>query len=242
MLAAVGAAFFFAGFVKGAIGLGLPTVAVGLLGLMMSPAQAAALLVVPSLVTNVWQAFDGGDVLALTRRMWSLLVGLCIGTAVGAIWLADIDGSTASMWLGIALVLYALLGLLKVRFSVPRRAEGWLGMIAGIATGIVTVATVVFAIPGVPYVNALQFERDKLVQALGLAFTVSTITLAAALLYAGEMRTSLASAALVALVLAPLGMWLGQIVRRKVSPEAFRVYFFVGLLALGAHLALHRFL
>lgn len=49
----IGLTFLLAGFVKGVVGLGLPTVAVGMLGLVMPPAQAAALLVAPSMVTNV---------------------------------------------------------------------------------------------------------------------------------------------------------------------------------------------
>ena len=61
-------AFLIAGFVKGVIGLGLPTVAIGLLGLVMPPAEAAALLVVPSLVTNVWQLAAGPSFTALLRR------------------------------------------------------------------------------------------------------------------------------------------------------------------------------
>ncbi len=56
LLIATAGAFLLAGFVKGVIGLGLPTVSIGLLGLLMTPAQAAAILVVPSLVTNIWQA------------------------------------------------------------------------------------------------------------------------------------------------------------------------------------------
>ena len=63
ILAATAGAFLLAGFVKGVIGLGLPTVSIGLLGLLMTPAQAAAILVVPSLVTNVWQAAVGGGVI-----------------------------------------------------------------------------------------------------------------------------------------------------------------------------------
>ena len=76
ILAAVAAAFFLAGLVKGVIGLGLPTVAVGLLGLMMTPAQAAAVLIVPSLLTNAWQACDGGALGDLIRRLWPLLFGI----------------------------------------------------------------------------------------------------------------------------------------------------------------------
>lgn len=241
-LAAIAAAFFFAGAIKGVIGLGLPTVAVGLLGLVMPPAQAAAILIVPSLVTNVWQAAAGGSALELSRRMWTLLVGICIGTIFGAIWLAHTDGRGAAMWLGIALVIYALLGLLNVHFAVPRQSEGWLGLIIGLTTGAVTVATGVFVLPGVPYLHALKLDRDRLVQALGLSFTVSTVTLAAALFYAGEMRTSLAVPVVVALIAAPIGMVLGQFVRWRVRPETFRKFFFFSLLALGLHLALRGLL
>ena len=49
------AVFIAAGIVKGVVGLGLPTLSMALLALAMALAQAAALLILPSLVTNVWQ-------------------------------------------------------------------------------------------------------------------------------------------------------------------------------------------
>ena len=51
-VAVIAFTFLVAGLVKGVVGMGLPTVAMGLLGLVMPPVQAAALLVVPSLVTT----------------------------------------------------------------------------------------------------------------------------------------------------------------------------------------------
>lgn len=242
ILGAVAGAYLLAGFVKGVIGLGLPTVAIGLLGLLMTPAQAAAILVVPSLVTNIWQCTSGGGVLALARRMWPLLLGICIGTWIGAILLPTATGGQATIWLGVALAIYAGLGLSNVHFHVPPSAEVWLGLLVGVATGAVTVATGIFALPGVPYINAMQFERDKLVQALGLSFTVSTITLALALSHAGEIHTQLLWPSLLALGAALIGMWIGQFVRGKVKAETFRLFFFLGLLLLGAHLALRGLL
>jgi uncharacterized protein len=73
---AITSIFVLAGFVKGVVGLGLPTVAMGLLAVVMTPAQAAALLVVPSFLTNAWQAM-GPELLPLTRRLWSMLLGIC---------------------------------------------------------------------------------------------------------------------------------------------------------------------
>ncbi len=68
--------FLLAGFVKGVVGLGLPTVSVGLLGLAMPPMQAAALLIVPSMVTNLWQLACGPRFLGLMKRLAGLLLGL----------------------------------------------------------------------------------------------------------------------------------------------------------------------
>lgn len=134
------------------------------------------------------------------------------------------------------------IGLVDVQFKTPRYGETWLGLIMGTATGAITVATGIFVIPGTPYIQSLQFERDKLVQALGLSFTVSTITLAAALAHAGQIRAALAGPSVVALGAALVGMILGQLVRGRVRAETFRLWFFIGLLVLGAHLALRGLL
>jgi hypothetical protein len=134
ILAAIAGAFLLAGFVKGVIGLGLPTVSIGLLGLLMTPAQAAAILLVPSLVTNVWQAAAGGGVLALLRRLWPMLAGICVGTFLGVALLPRDDSRRATVWLGFALTVYAGFGLMKGHFTVPRHMETLLGLLMSAAT------------------------------------------------------------------------------------------------------------
>ena len=59
LLILIAIAFLLAGFVKGALGLGLPTVSMGLLAVSMPPAQALAIVIVPAIVTNIWQTFVG---------------------------------------------------------------------------------------------------------------------------------------------------------------------------------------
>jgi uncharacterized membrane protein YfcA len=112
----------------------------------------------------------------------------------------------------------------------------------GTLTGALTVVTGVFVIPATPYLQALPLERNQLIQAMGLSFTVSTVALAGALGYAGEIGPNLARPALVALAAALAGMALGQIARNKIGPHTFRLCFFVGLLLLGGHLALRGLL
>jgi len=240
VLAAILLTFLLAGLIKGVIGLGLPTIAVGLLSLAMTPAEAAAILIVPSIVTNIWQLFAGPSVIALTRRFWPMMLGICLGTWAGSGLLTSAGAATASTALGIALIFYALLGLATPRFSVPGGSERWLAPIVGAATGLVTAATGVFVIPAVPYLQALGLEKDDLVQALGLSFTVSTFALAASLAHEGAFGGMNAVLSLAALLPALAGMWLGAWLRGRISAQLFRRCFFLGLLGLGLHLALRH--
>ncbi len=242
ILAATAGAFLLAGFVKGVIGLGLPTVAIGLLGLMMTPAQAAAIMVAPALITNVWQAMVGTSLLPLVKRIWPMLAGICIGTFIAAKWLPGANSGQATIWLGFALVFYAGLGLIKIDFRVSPRTEHWLSLPIGALTGAITAATGVYVLPGTPYLHALKLDRHQLVQMLGISFTVSTLALGVALMHAGEIGMSLAVPVVVAIVTSLLGMWFGQQVRGRVRETTFRLWFFLGLLALGVHLALRGLL
>lgn len=243
LLALGGAVFVLAGFVKGVIGMGLPTIAMGLLSVAMPPAQAAALLVVPSLVTNLWQ-IAGPGWWALMRRLATLLAGVCLGIAAGAGWLTEQGhgqgGGSARVTaaLGVALLVYALLGLMKVKLQVNPAHERWLSPLVGLATGLVTAASGVFVIPAVPYLNALGLGKDDLVRALGISFLVSTLALAVSLRSGGALELGHAMGSLLALLPALAGMALGQWVRLRVQPELFKKIFFIGLLSLGSYLVL----
>lgn len=231
--------FVLAGMVKGVIGLGLPTVAMGLLGLAMAPAQAAALLIIPATLTNLWQLAFGGHLRGLLARLWPMLLATAIGTGLGSRWLGIDGGPWMGRALGAALLLYALSGLLLPTLHLPPRLETWLGPACGLATGVVTAATGVFVIPAVPYLQALGLRKDELVQALGLSFTVSTLALAAGLYGRGALGGGELGASLLALVPALLGMWLGQALRQRISALLFKRVFFCGLGVLGGHLSIN---
>jgi uncharacterized membrane protein YfcA len=231
------AVFLLAGFIKGMIGLGLPAVGVGLLGLVMLPAQAAALLVVPSTVTNLWQLAAGPDIRALLRRLWPMLLGIVAGSWLGHGTLAGDGTGHARIGLGVVLALYAVLGLLDRRPKIPVRMEPWLGPVVGVATGLVTAATGVFMIPSVPYLQGIGLGREDLIQALGLSFTVSTLALAVDLFSGGAFDRAVLIGSTVALIPALGGMFAGSWLRSRVRPATFRRCFFVGLLLLGGELA-----
>jgi uncharacterized protein len=229
--------FILAGFVKGVSGMGLPTVVIGVLGLFTAPAEAAALVVVPSLATNVWQFVAGPNRAALLIRVWPMLLVMAAATWAASGLLTGRHAGAAAITLGVVLMIYAGVGLARMHLKVPRRTEFWLGPLAGAVTGIVTAATGVFVIPAGPYLQAIGLEKEDLVQALGLSFTVSTVALAAGLASRGAFHLSAAGASLLCTVPTLVGVFAGQWIRNRIDPETFRRVFFAGLFCLGADLA-----
>ncbi|OTG64308.1 sulfite exporter TauE/SafE family protein [Acinetobacter silvestris] len=236
--------FTLAGMIKGTIGLGLPAVAMGLLTLVISPFQAATLLIIPSMVTNFWQLFAEGHVLRLVRRFWPLLIGI----VVGSIWSIfptlnqKGNGFHSEALLGGMLTLYGLYGLFAKNMPNLVPHEKWLSPIVGYLGGALTVATGVVVIPVVPYLQSLHLKRDDLVQSLGLAFTISTLCLAVFLHQnpVGNMPIDY-KMSLISLIPALLGMWIGTKIRYRISEQKFRKIFFIGLVNFGAYMVLHQF-
>lgn len=236
------AVFVLAGLIKGVVGLGLPTIAMALLALLMTPAQAAALLIVPSLITNVWQTRPWSSLGPPLKRLAPMQIGVFFGTLAGAWALGAPAGAWAMISLGIALIGYAAWGLSGARLVVGLATQKWMGPTIGAVTGLVTAATGVFVIPAVPYLQAIKLERDELIQAMGISFTVSTIALAMGL-YFNDMYSA-ASLGMSVLMLVPalIGMELGRRLRQKLSPALFRKCFLVSLVLLGIHMIVYEML
>src|SRR5437763_13338533 len=237
MLLFVAGALLLAGFIKGVLGLGLPTVSMGLLAVTMPPGQALAIVIVPAIVTNIWQTFVGPYLRDITRRLWPLMVGTAIGIWSGSGLMTGPYARYGTIVLGVLLVIYAVIGLSKFSFRVARANERWIGGIVGLITGVASAATGVQVMPSMPFMQAIRIEKDALVQALGVFFTVATIALAFNLTSAGLLTAATALPGAVAMAAAFAGMFIGQAVRSKMQPDLFRRWFLIAMILLGLYLA-----
>jgi len=228
-------AFVVAGFIKGALGIGLPTVVMGLLSLAMPPAQAAMLMVMPALATNVWQMAAGPALGALLRRFAWLIVAVFIGTFATVEFLTR-TSAKAGVALGALLAAYGAYGLLARRFQVARATERWLAPVVGLATGALNGATGVFVIPTVPYLTSIRMDADELVQSIGILAFVCPFALGLALAAHGQYRTDLAGGSFLALFPALAGMTIGIRLRRRLAAATFMRWFFIGLVCLGGYM------
>ncbi len=228
--------FLLAGIIKGIIGLGLPTVSLALLTLTVGLPNAMALLLIPSFITNLWQAITGGHGRTILILLWPFLLMATVTVWIGAFALTRVDVMALSALLGILLTIYALINLTPAQVTVSVKHEKWLGPVAGILNGLFTGMTGSFVVPGVLYLQALGLPRDQLIQAMGMLFTASTLALAIALggnhLLTVELGTISGAAAFPAII----GMMLGQRVRRRLSEPLFKRIFFLSLLILGTYI------
>lgn len=238
VLALVAAVLTLAGVVKGVVGLGLPTVTLALLTATLGLEPAIAIMLLPSLVTNVWQTMAGGRLGMLVLRFWpfhlSLVVGVLLASAAGA----AIATSTLTILLGVVTALYGLAGLATPPWPSPGKWEGPLSSPMGLATGILTGLTGSFVMPAVPYLQSLGLPRDRLVQVMGMTFLTATLALAAGFGGRGLLPGNLIALSAFAVLPALVGMEIGRRIRGRLSEPRFRQALFAALLMLGLWIVL----
>ena len=233
----IAGAFIVAGIAKGAIGMGMPPIAIGLMSFAVPLESAIAIMVVPTMVTNIWQAVYGGGFRPLMRRFGTMAATAMIGILGVGYLLSDLGSSSTSGWVGVLLVLYSLIALTPYRPRVPRRAEPWANPLIGLASGAVAGSTGVAAVPFLPYMQSLDMDRHELVQALGIMFIFITGMLAVSLALHGAYHLTTSVAGIAAVAPTMVGVWIGQHARRRLSAETFRRIFIFGMLGVGLQLA-----
>lgn len=235
----IAATFLLAGTVKGVIGLGLPTVSLGLLTAALDLTVAMTLLIAPSLITNFWQAATGGNGRDILLRVWPFLLTATVTIWIGAAALTRVDLWLLSSLLGALLVAYATLSLAGIKLSISEKQEVWAGPLFGIVNGILTGMTGSFVVPGVMFLQSIGLTREMLVQAMGMLFTASTIALALALQGNGILTSQFGLVSAAAVIPAVIGMIIGQHIRYRLPEYRFRQVFFVAILLLGAYIVVN---
>jgi hypothetical protein len=241
-IALIAVVFFFAGSVKGLIGVGLPTVAIALLINVMPLSDAIAIIFAPGFASNVWQAAVGGNARAIVLRFWPFLACVIVGTWFGVSVLAVADPAIMAGIFGLVLVIYSAYCLARpAPISFPPSWESWLSPALGTVNGFTSGMTGSYLMPGVLYMQALGLRSEMLIQAMGIYFLCAIIALGASMAGHDLMSLSHAGFSVVMLIPTMIGYVLGERWRRGMREETFRKVFFSGLFALGLYTVVTRF-
>ena len=236
VLLLVALAFLLGGLVKGVIGLGFPVVVLAMLATTIGLKEAMALLVIPGIATNIWQALAGGAFKELLKRLWSLLIATVIGIWLGVYVLSMVDPTKLIIVLGGLLSLYSVFSLTRPQIPPPGRHEFWLSPLMGGVGGFVCGLTGSYMVPGAIYVQALGLSRDMFIQAIGIVFVVLAIALGASFWQYGFIGLRSGAVSVAALVPLVTGMFFGQRIRYRLSEEVFRKIFFTALMFAGIYM------
>jgi len=229
--------FFVAGTIKGLIGFGLPTVSIAILAAFLGLIEAMTLMLLPSLITNLFQGLVGRYLIRLIRRYWSLFIFGAVFTWLSSSLLSTGHAAVFAVILGVVLILYGLSSLYSLQVPSPGSRERWISPFVGMVSGGITGITGIFLVPAVGYLQALRMERDELIQAIGLWVTIATLSLAFSLKDHDLFSNELGLLSLTAVLPALLGMWVGRVLRPRLSESAFRHLFFAGLMIIGVYIS-----
>jgi len=237
-LALIAAVFFLAGAVKGVVGLGLPSISVALLTATLGLSNGLALMVIPTCVTNIWQAAYSPNLRAALRRHWLFLSMAVVMVVPGAATLTVVDVEQLSAVLGVVLVIYSVASLVRFRLRIAPAHETWAGAASGAVTGLITGMTGSSIVPGVFFLQSLGLPRAELVPVMGMLFGACAIMLAISLGGIGIVTRETLIVSTAALIPALIGMDIGQRLGKRLSEALFRRVLFFALLILGVYIIL----
>jgi uncharacterized membrane protein YfcA len=230
-------AFTVAGFVKGVVGFGFPIINLIILTLTIGLLDALAIIVIPTIVTNVWQALSGPYLKAIMQRMWLYFLTAVLFIWFSSAYLTVIDVRWPTATLGAVMFIFALTRLLKVGLSVPPNWERPLSIPLGALNGMLTGMTGSFMVPSVLYMQAIGFRKEMLVQAMGVFFAISTLVLAISLGRHGLISNEQMQLSTFALVPSLLGLYIGRWTRLRINEERFQQIFLGAVLLLGGYIS-----
>lgn len=241
-LAIIAFAFVTGGFVKGAAGLGLPVITVAVLTSVFGLKSAMALMVVPGVVTNAWQAASGEHAASVMKRIAIFHVPSLVTIWFGTGLLIVLDSGWLVLALGIILLFYSIVGLTGFSVQIPASKEKIVGPTFGALCGLTTGMTGVTSTPSVMYLNGLGMPRDMFIQSMGLHFFISYLVLTACLWYRDLLNLEVGLLSVACVVPALIGMKLGRAARSRMNEKAFKLTFYGVLLALGTYMIARAFL
>lgn len=231
-----GLIFLAGGIVKGILGIGLPLLVVPLMATLVGPLHAIATMFVPTIASNVMQARQAGLKPDAVRRFWPAIVGVIIGAFLGSTILSGVDKKTASVLLAIVVVLFCLTQLLSALPTMGKEKERWFTPVAGATSGLAGGLTGFMGLTLVPYLLSLRLAKEEFVATIAMLYLCGVLSLYGTLFAKGVMTGELLAISAGATIPTLVGVWLGSLIRKRVSEERFRKLLIVMLLLIAANL------
>jgi len=239
ILIIVYATFFVAAFIKGLTGLGFVSLCLPVIAIFIKLEQAIPLVVLPSLISNVMIIYQTGRLRQSVSRFWLLYISAFPGIYAGVLILNTVGNYAAKIVLGVLSIAYSLLILLKIEISIPEKNERILSVPIGLTNGFLNGLTGTQIIPMLPYLLSLKLDRDGMINAINVGFTLSIIVLLIIFGKFNLISLETLKFSIVGAIPVAAGIYLGGKLRHTVSEERFKLAVLLLLIIIGANLILN---
>jgi len=227
-----------AGLTKGVLGVGLPLVAVPLLAQVVPVPLAIMTLAVSTVMSNGFQALQGGRLGPVFSRFWTLFVPLVAALFFGARLLVDLDERKLGLILGTVLILFTVLNRFPGIFQVTVRHERLISPLVGLVSGLLGGVSSFYGPPLLMYLVALKLPKDFFISAVSTALFLGALPLIVSLWIYGAMGRQEFILSALSVVPVFAGLLVGQAIQKRMPQEVFRKGLLVILLLTGASLIL----
>ena len=214
-------ALMLGGFVKGAIGVGLPVVAIAVLSNFMPVPLLLAIVVIPILMTNLWQAVDAGNLRRPLARFWPMILCLLVLIWFSARLVVELDPRILYALIGTSVLLFVISSYFRLDLNVSPSAERWAGPLAGTLGGFLGGICAIWGPPMMIYFVILRLSKEEYIQAVGLVWFIASIPLVIAYVRYGILTADTALLSALACIPGFIGLAIGQALRKYINQQAF---------------------
>ncbi len=225
-----------AGAIKGFVGLGFPTAAMGLLTLTLPPRVAIAMILFPMLFSNIWQYVRAGKLMETARRHWRFAIVLAIGVSLVSYTTQDVDDRLILAFLGVAILLFVGLSWTGAVPQIPPHRVRLFEGVSAVASAVIGGLTTGWAAPMSAYLIALRVSPPDFIRATGFLISAGSLPLCLSYLHLGHMSGQQAAISGFLVLPTIAGFFVGERLRYRVSNAQFRSALLWVFLALGLNL------
>ena len=230
-------AVIIGGIFKGIVGLGLPIVSIAILLNFLPPTTVLAIVVVPIVVTNFWQAVRAGFDLAIVRRFWLMIFTFLLFFISTTYFVVGFDPRVMFGILGTCVTIFAASNLVRPQaHPLSPQTERWAGPLAGALGGLLGGVSAVWGPPMIMYFVLIQLPKDIFIRSIGLIWLVGSVPLVLGYWSNGILNTQTLPLSIYACLPGLIGLWVGGRLRDHINQETFRKVMLVVLFLIGLNL------
>lgn len=237
LLAILTGALFIGGIVKGVIALGLPMVSIAILLNFFPPLEVLGILIMPMLITNLWQAINSGNLWEPFQRFWPMIATGVVFLVIGAQIIVIIDSAILFSFLGACVAIFSTISLARPNMPpLQSKTEKWAGPLAGAMGGLLGGVSTIWGPPMTMYFVMLKLTKDEFVRSVGMAWFGFSIPIALAYWQNGIFSGDIIYLSLYACIPGMIGIRIGEMLRERINQDLFRRVMLITLLFMGLNL------